>query len=150
MIHLFLTTYIVLSLYVLPYIYIFGYLKMSEILVIFFSLLIFLIKFIVSYIISFSYYRQTNFSDHTNSFYSVCLHIYSEILYAKICGSCSRNCMEHIRVVPPKYIQYSFSNMICIFLHFFKHNKVLKTGVQFFFVFFLCCSGKRQHITYYK
>ena len=69
---------------------------MSEILVIFFSLLIFLIKFIVSYIISFSYYRQTNFSDHTNLFYSVCLHIYSEILYAKICGSCLRNCTKHI------------------------------------------------------
>ena len=44
---------------------------MSEILVIFFSLLIFLLKFIVSYIISFSYYRQTSFSDHTNSFNSV-------------------------------------------------------------------------------
>ena len=99
--------------------YIFGYLKISEIRVIFFSLLIFLIKFIVSYIISFSYYKQTNFSHHTNSFYSVCLHIYSEILYAKICGSCSRNCTKHIRVVPPEYVPYSFLNMICIFLHFF-------------------------------
>ena len=99
--------------------YIFGYLKTSEFLVIFFSLLIFLIKFIVSYIISFSCYRQTNFSHHTNSFYSVCLHIYSEILYAKICRSCSRYCTEHIRVVLPKYAPYSFSNMICIFLHFF-------------------------------
>ena len=99
--------------------YIFGYLKMSEILVIFFSLLIFLIKFIVSYVIFFSYYGQTNFSDHTNSFYSVCLHIYSEILYAKICGLCLRNCTEHIRVVLPEYVPYSFLNMIRIFLHFF-------------------------------
>ena len=38
----------------------------------FFSVyLFFLNKFIVSYIISFRYYRQTNFSGHTNSFYSV-------------------------------------------------------------------------------
>ena len=83
----------------------------------FFSLLIFLIEFIVSYIISFSY-RQT-FQIIQNSFYSVSLHIYSETLYGKIYGSCSRNCMKDIWVVPPEYVPYNFSNMICIFLHFF-------------------------------
>ena len=77
---LFLTTYIVLfSLFYL--VHIFGYLKMSEILVIFFSLLIFLIKFIVNYIISFSYYRQTNFSDHTNSIlFSLFKYIFRNIV----------------------------------------------------------------------
>ena len=87
--------------------YIFGYWKMSEILVIFS-----LFKFIVSYIISFSYYRQTNFSDHTNSFYSVSLHTYVfrnivrknmqimfEKLYETHLGSATRICsiqfLEH-------------------------------------------------------
>ena len=54
---------------------------MSEILVIFFGLLIFLIIFIVNYIIFFSYYRQTNFSDHTNSFlFSLFTHIFRNIV----------------------------------------------------------------------
>ena len=93
---------------------------MSKILVIFFSLLIFLIRFIVNYIIYFSFAidRQT-FQIMQIHFYSVCFHTYSEILYAKICRTCSKNCMKHIWVVPPKYVPYNFSNMIRIFLHFF-------------------------------
>ena len=65
---------------------------MNEILVIFFSLLIFLYKFIVSYIISFSYYRQTNFSDHTNSFYSVSLHMYIQ-------KHCTQKYVDHVREI---------------------------------------------------
>ena len=84
---------------------------MSEILVIFFSLLIFLIKFIVNYIISFNYYRQTNFSDHTNSFlFSLFTYIFRNIvgknmrimfekLYRTHLGSAVRMCsvqfLEH-------------------------------------------------------
>ena len=65
-----------------------------------------------------SFPLETIFSDHTK-FYSVSLHIYSETLYAKVCGSCSRNCTKHIQIVLPEYVPYNFSNMIRIFLHFF-------------------------------
>ena len=112
----FLTAYIVLIFLLVFTLYIRIQNNKVKFLSFFFSLLIFLIKFI-TYIISFSY-KQT-FQIIQNSFYSVSLHIYSETLYAKICGSCSRNCTKHIWVVSPEYIPYNFSNMIHIFLHFF-------------------------------
>ena len=91
---------------------------MCEILVIFFSLFSFLNLLLV---ISFPLVttEKQPFQIIQNSFYSVYLHIYSETLYAKICRSCSRNCTEHIWVVPPEYVPYNFLNMIRIFLHFF-------------------------------
>ena len=103
--------------------YIFRYLKMSVILVIFFSLLIFFFKFIV---ISFRFVtidRQTFqiIQIHFIQFLYIYIYIYIYIfrnIVRKICRSCLRNCTQHIQVVPPEYVQHSFLNMICIFLHF--------------------------------
>ena len=94
--------------------------------------------------------RQT-FRSYKILFYSVLfhIHIYSEILYTKICRLCSRNCMEHIWVVPPKWTPYSFLNIIRIFLaFFFHHNKLFKSGTHFFFIFFLrsCHKGSTSPV----
>ena len=112
-----LTIYLCIFIMFLPYIYI----RIQNILSkfwLFFLVYSFSLLFIVSYIISFSYSKQTTFSDHKNSFYSVSLHTYTEYLYAKICRSCSRNCMKRIWVVQPEYVLYSFSIMIGIFFPF--------------------------------
>ena len=118
MIRLILTTCIVLFSLCFT-LYIFRYLKMSEIPVIFFSLLIFLFKFIVISFPLVTIDRQTFQIIQIHFIQFLYIYIYSETLYAKICESCLRNCMEHIWVVPPEYVWYSFSNMIHIFLHFF-------------------------------
>ena len=49
-----------------------------------------------------------------------CISVFNNLLCkksAKICGSCLRNCTEHIQAALPKYVSYNFLNMICIFLH---------------------------------
>ena len=96
---------------------------MCEILVIFFSLLIFLFKFIVSYIISFSYYRKTIFSDHTKFIlFSLFTYIFRNIvcknmqimfekLYRTHSGSATRICSIQFLEHDP-YIFALFLNII--------------------------------------
>ena len=91
--------------------YLFGYLKMSEILVIFFHFIDFSLLNLLL-VISFPLVtidRQT--------FQIIQIHFiqFVYIYIQKYCTqqSCSRDCTKHIRVL------YSFSNMIRIFLHFF-------------------------------
>ena len=77
-----LTVYLCIFIVFLPDIYSDAK-HFESILVILFSLFILLFKFVVSYIISFSYSEQTTFSDHKNSFYSVLLQIYLEYCMQK-------------------------------------------------------------------
>ena len=77
-----LTIYLCIFIMFLPYIY--SDTKHFEyILVILFNLFILVFKFVVSSIVPFSYSKQTTFSDHKNSFYSVLFNIYTQNILHK-------------------------------------------------------------------